>query len=512
MAPFDPYHKWLGIPETERPISKYRLLGIADFEADRDVISAAAEQRTIYLRTMQAGEHAVLVAELLNEVSQARVTLLNADQKAVYDEELWEQQTPEPEPEPTPVPIPVVQTPALTPVVVRGTVTQDFPVSVVQTAKKPRRRKPKQIWKRPAVIGVSVVGVIGVFVLVISMISSGDAGPVAWNTPPVVTSPSSPALPSGTEPKLAGLEERSVYLDDIQEEYYAVLTGFTLGKHGATGYGEVSSVQFQGGTPPHCLSMHGRPRGDKPLAHARYKLDRNYIRFTGTVGFSKANTNPSSEVVFQVLGDNEILWKSSPATANAFTEDFDIEINGCAELILQVVVAGNAGAVTSVFVNPQLWHRAYADHPASSIPTAPAIDSITNSIGMTFNKIPAGTFMMGSPEGETDRGDHEHQHKVTITKPFYMQTTEVTQGQWMAVMGTEPWKSKSYVKEGPNYAATYVSWVDAVAYCKKLSEKEGRTYRLPTEAEWEYACRAGTETAWSFGDDEKDLGGLRLVL
>jgi hypothetical protein len=183
MSDFDPYHIWLGIPETERPISKYRLLGIADFEDNREVISAAAEQRTIYLRTLQAGEHEVLVAQLLNEVSQARVTLLNADQKAEYDEGLRKQQAPEPVPEQTPVPIPVVQAPTPAPVVVRGTVTQEFPVSVVQTAKRARRRKvPKAIWKRPAVIGVSVVGVIGVFVLVISLMFSGDAEPVVSNT------------------------------------------------------------------------------------------------------------------------------------------------------------------------------------------------------------------------------------------------------------------------------------------------------------------------------------------
>jgi hypothetical protein len=82
MSDFDPYYQWLGIPETERPISKYRLLALVDFEADRGVISAAAERQTVYLRTLQAGEHAVLVAELLNEISQARVTLLNADQNA----------------------------------------------------------------------------------------------------------------------------------------------------------------------------------------------------------------------------------------------------------------------------------------------------------------------------------------------------------------------------------------------------------------------------------------------
>jgi sulfatase modifying factor 1 len=132
--------------------------------------------------------------------------------------------------------------------------------------------------------------------------------------------------------------------------------------------------------------------------------------------------------------------------------------------------------------------------------------SITNTIGMKFNKIPAGTFLMGSPETEKGRFGEEHQHTVMISRAFYMQTTEVTQSQWKSVMGTEPWKGKPTVKEGPNNAATYVSWNDAVAYCKKLSEKEGKTYRLPTEAEWEYACRAGTETRWSFGDDENKLG------
>ena len=111
------------------------------------------------------------------------------------------------------------------------------------------------------------------------------------------------------------------------------------------------------------------------------------------------------------------------------------------------------------------------------------VKSITNTIDMKFNKIPAGTFTMGSPEGEPVRRTNEQQHKVTISKAFYMQTTEVTQGQWKAVMGTEPWKGKQYVKEGLNYAASYVSWDDAVAYCKKLSEIEDKTYRLPTEAE-----------------------------
>ena len=149
------------------------------------------------------------------------------------------------------------------------------------------------------------------------------------------------------------------------------------------------------------------------------------------------------------------------------------------------------------------------------------LPSITNTIGMTLNEIPAGTFLMGSPTDQSGRrltdeiGRRliEIQHKVTISKAFYMQTTELTQGQWKALMNTEPWKGKqshpsvgASVKEGPNYPASYVNWDNAVEFCKKLSTKEGKKYRLPTEAEWEYACRAGAKTTWSFGNDKKALG------
>jgi len=127
--------------------------------------------------------------------------------------------------------------------------------------------------------------------------------------------------------------------------------------------------------------------------------------------------------------------------------------------------------------------------------------------GIKLALIPPGEFLMGSPESEKDRQEKEYQHRVRITKPFYLGVTEVTQGQWNAVMETRPWSGKSCVKEGilSDYAATYVSWEDAVAFCEKLSNKEGVMYRLPSEAEWEYACRAGTTTVYHFGDDASRL-------
>ncbi|MDX1962708.1 MAG: SUMF1/EgtB/PvdO family nonheme iron enzyme [Pirellulales bacterium] len=135
--------------------------------------------------------------------------------------------------------------------------------------------------------------------------------------------------------------------------------------------------------------------------------------------------------------------------------------------------------------------------------------NITNSIGMQLRAIPAGKFVMSSPPTELGhdgfRQLNEKQVNVEITKAFYLGAHEVTQGEWIKVMGTKPWKGKKFVEEGANYPATYISWTDANAFCKKLGVKEGKTYRLPTEAEWEYACRAGSKTAFYFGADVRKL-------
>ena len=135
----------------------------------------------------------------------------------------------------------------------------------------------------------------------------------------------------------------------------------------------------------------------------------------------------------------------------------------------------------------------------------PLEKEITNSIGMKFRLIPAGKFLMGSPEDEGDRYDDETQHRVDISHDFYLGKFEVTQRQWKSLMGTEPWKGKGLAGEGDDHAASHVSWNDAVEFCKILSEREGSEYRLPSEAEWEYACRGGTKTAFSFGEDASEL-------
>ncbi|MCA9214759.1 MAG: formylglycine-generating enzyme family protein [Planctomycetales bacterium] len=121
--------------------------------------------------------------------------------------------------------------------------------------------------------------------------------------------------------------------------------------------------------------------------------------------------------------------------------------------------------------------------------------TIKNEIGMEFSLIPRGDFTMGSPKNQKGHQPAEVQHKVTLTRSLYMATTEVTQAQWMQLMDENP----SFV-EGDNYPVETITWDEAVEFCRRLSEKDGARYRLPTEAEWEYACRAGTNTAFHTGE------------
>jgi formylglycine-generating enzyme required for sulfatase activity len=134
--------------------------------------------------------------------------------------------------------------------------------------------------------------------------------------------------------------------------------------------------------------------------------------------------------------------------------------------------------------------------------TADLKEIFTNSIGMEFVLIPTGEFEMGSPEHEENRESNEGPVRyVKIKKAFYMGRYEVTQKEWREVMGNNP----PYFWDN-NLPADMVSWNNVQEFIRKLNEREGMCrYRLPSEAEWEYACRAGTTTRYSFGDSESRL-------
>jgi len=130
-------------------------------------------------------------------------------------------------------------------------------------------------------------------------------------------------------------------------------------------------------------------------------------------------------------------------------------------------------------------------------------DKMVAANGMEFVWIPPGTYTMGSPADEPDRGDDERQHKVTLSKGFFMQRTEVTQKQWKAIMGSNP---SFFKKCGDDCPVEQVSWDNTQEFIAKLNQHDADgKYRLPTEAEWEYAARAGSTTRFAYGDDATKL-------
>lgn len=145
-----------------------------------------------------------------------------------------------------------------------------------------------------------------------------------------------------------------------------------------------------------------------------------------------------------------------------------------------------------------LLFRAFAD--GQSTPAIKKI-SLPGGVVMDFVPIPNGEFQLGSPADELDRqGDEEPVHAVRFTQPIYMGRYEVTQEQWAAVMGENP----SVFKDQPNwkdYPVDWVSWEDCRRFIDKLNTLGIGTFRMPTEAEWEYACKAGGEARYYWGDD-----------
>ena len=195
------------------------------------------------------------------------------------------------------------------------------------------------------------------------------------------------------------------------------------------------------------------------------------------------------------------------------------------------VVLGLVGSITFIAGCSKKKTPQTKDEPtAGKVGSAPkeslgkeAVIDLSKGIKLEMVLIPAGKFKMGSPLSEKGRfnpaskigsevGD-ETQHEVTLTKPFYMGKFEVTQEQWEAVMGDNP-SSKT---KGAKLPVTDVSWNDCQEFIKKLNASTKGNYRLPSEAEWEYACRAGTSTVYSFGDNLTNSdaningGGIKAV-
>ncbi len=153
----------------------------------------------------------------------------------------------------------------------------------------------------------------------------------------------------------------------------------------------------------------------------------------------------------------------------------------------------------------EVYQVAIEDHEAVTLDSklqrdGPSAGDTRTIDGIEFVWCPPGSFLMGSPPDEKERQDDERQHRVTLSQGFWIGKYELTQEQWESVMGSNPSRFK-----GSRNPVESVSWEDCQAFIKKLNEDSGGSYRLPTESEWEYACRAGTTTAYGFGSSSANL-------
>lgn len=150
---------------------------------------------------------------------------------------------------------------------------------------------------------------------------------------------------------------------------------------------------------------------------------------------------------------------------------------------------------------------------ATPLPTpsaTPLPEVFENALGMRFQRIEPGSFTIGSPQSEANRDANEIQRQVTLSRPFWVQTTETTQAQWQSIMGSNP----AFHQKPPNTQRPIenISWNDVQDFIKKLKQEDPLSYRLPTEAEWEYAARAGSTGIYHYGANPRFLGSFTYFI
>jgi hypothetical protein len=416
-APFDPYHRWLGIRPEDQPADHYRLLGLSRHEDDVEVIRDAAERQIAHVRRYAVGDHAEDANRILNELGNAKACLIVGNTKRSYDASLKGTGVAPPHAD-YPADVHRIDRPSTRP-------TAPIPLGLIEPDVRVSAAAPNEV--RP---------------LQLAPQSKTRAIPAV--PPPVRGRPKTVAqMQTLRQPKLSAVSsgrelvrQADAILKQIAGEGNELLHGF-LRVCAIAGVMIVSTVSV-------VLAVSWATRVATESGQSLASSSKSLPQAVVTSGDESKSTV-------------DIAPNASPERTDATATASGTFIPAVADSMESNEAERAVSSANDVASSPASESSAASPAGAAHLPRV-----FNNSIGMQLVLIPAGEFLMGSPTTERDRTDYEQQHQVHTTKPFYLAKTEVTQGQWQAVMGTTPWSGQTDVTDASEFPATYVSNVGRI--------------------------------------------------
>lgn len=491
---FDPYHKWLGIPPSQQPPHHYRLLGLELYESDPGVIDTAASQRMSYLQELSGGEHVKDSQRLLNEVSSARRCLLDAKKKAEYDTTLRtalskSDSTTNPPSDRSP-PEPDAKS------ITAGTnkLRKAKRTDKEETASDPfggalgsrpnsgdfavrktgLKRNRSNLPIAIACIAVTAAAGIGIY-----FVMRGDKllPGLARNGTSEDETAVAPALPK---------------VIAVKPNESARVPKASAARNSAPPSPASNASLVIASPKPPAASAASIAR-DTVVAGSTSTILLNATP-SGTAGApatpSSENTKGGPNAPSAVVDSLGLPPPKLGAPTTSTKSFFDLPPSGNAPV-------ASATPSSPMPAAPEKGPVAGGDKPTTGKPTTDALVlDLGKNVSMKFVKISAGKFKMGVPADADKRAKSDQdEHEATITRDFWIGALEVTQAQYEAVAGANPMLADQSIDvvRDPDHPLVLVSFDECLAFCEMLSTKSGKVVRLPTEEEWEYACRAGSD-------------------
>jgi formylglycine-generating enzyme required for sulfatase activity len=466
---FDPYHRWLGIRPEEQPADHYRLLGLTRFEDDLEVIRDAAERQMGHVRHYALGPYRDLSQRILNELGAARACLLDPSKKVRYDDGLRAVAGGSFSAEPPPPNI-VATPPGIGP-------TRAAPPahSGGRLTHKKRATKANRLWTSPKVVIIGGIAAGALVATILVVLLGGKKAPNERGRRPAALADIRVTTESGH--KNGKPELKPDICEDVETKATPAETKTEAPKPPPPPEKSAPRPPEEPRTKPQVELPRPSPQPERPTPEQP----------------AEPQTKPHEEVA-EPASPRDKPTLAQPPAAKPPSEEPKAEP--------PKTPTPPALAIAPFDGSEAKQHQgAWAKHLGVQI-------EITNSIGMKLVLIPAGEFLMGSPNSDNEAdSDERPQHRVRIMRPFYLGSCEVTQAEYEKVTGGNPSHFKASGEKAP---VDSVSFLDAREFCRKLAalpgeQATGGQYRLPTEAEWEYACRAGSPMRYCGGDAAKWL-------